>query len=54
MNEEKICPKCGCNRFFIAVPGLIPEDEFYECAYCRAIFEITEIDQKEYEQAKIN
>ena len=43
MSEEKRCPGCGCNRFFVAVPGLVPEEEIYECAYCKGIFKLKEI-----------
>jgi len=51
MNEEILkCPKCGCNRFFVAVPGLTPEEELFECAYCKDIFEIETIRHKKGDQ----
>jgi len=39
MHEETvICPICGCNKFFTVSFAVDPKDEFYECAYCKAIF----------------
>jgi len=51
MSEETPrCPKCGCNKFFLASAGLTPEDELYECAYCKAILDIAEISQRKPEK----
>ncbi len=43
--ETTICPKCGCNKFFIAVI-ISEEEELHECAYCKELVNLLEIRKK--------